>query len=110
MKEEEKKEFCEILMNKVDYMKITDISNILCGKKIEKGEYLEVEDRQYEFELEEDSANYGKLKLFIKSKGLFFKDGNTTMVYGKWQKFIFTIENLMKLTKDELLVIYRDFD
>jgi hypothetical protein len=63
--EEEKRQLCEILMEKVNQQR-RNISYIFWGKKIENGEFVEVRQRQYEFDLMQESENYLKFKLFSK--------------------------------------------
>jgi len=102
----DRKEYCEYLMYLVDNSLSRDLSRIMWGKKGLK----EVTARQYEWDLNPDSQYYMKYKLFIKSKELFFKDGNITTLHDRWQRFVFTFDNLMTLTDSELYTIGEDFD
>ena len=106
----DRKEYCEYLMYLVDNSLSRDISRIMWGKKSGKKGLEEVTARQYEWDLNPDSPYYMKYKLFIKSKELFFKDGNITMLHDRCQRFVFTFDNLMALTDSELWTIGEDFD
>jgi len=108
--EDEKKEFCDVIFRIAEGQKINNAGNIFYGTNNNAGELESVYDRQYEFDLDSQSEDYMRMKLFIKSKELFFKGGNTTLVYGEWQRFVFTMDNLMSLSDSERMIIYKDFD
>lgn len=95
---------CQLLLEKVNGIAF---HHILFGKTVDS---IPEEYRQYEFDLDKNSPTYRKLKLFIKDPNHFFSYCTKTIHHGRWQVIVFELMELLKLSNEELYIIWVDFD
>lgn len=99
--------FCSMLLK----ISTIPMSNVLFGKTIKDSELIDQNFRMYQFLLNTSIKDaWGILHLYIKDKNYFFKEQALFKTTHNYQIIPLTYKTMSKMTEEEILIIYRDFD